>query len=256
MIQKIITHDGLFHADEVFACALLQCVFGEIPIVRTRDLTIDDMNDPTIWVVDVAQVYNPELGLFDHHQDGRLESSNMLVLIALKGFDYIDMSLYLALRGAFQSISNIDCGGYEGYNGFQVNSLIKSLNSLPETKDDKDKNFLTAVSIAKLYITAKMLDCSREEESRDDFEAGDEPTMGVRVCEKFPLFWKSYNECVFLVAPNKSGKWCVHSIDNKKYPMEATGKEEYFHPQKMQGVYSCKEDAVESALAQAVNTFS
>lgn len=244
-IKKILTHNGQFHADEVFACALIQCVFGEhIPIVRTRDITIDDMNDPETWIVDMGGVHNPELGLFDHHHDRILSASNCLVLEHLHYQKIIHDDLFWKLYDNFRNISNIDCNGYEGFDGFQVNSLIKSFNSL-------ENGFDIALDVAKSYIKAKMIDCVVAEQSRQIFDSGERLSEGVRICDKFPVFWKSYEECEFLVAPDQNAKWCLHSRDSREFPILSTGEEEFIHNQKFIAVYPSMEKAMDSGRYQS-----
>lgn len=245
MISKIITHSGQFHADEIFACALLQILFGEIPIERTRDISVEDMDDPSVWIIDVGQTYNPKLGLFDHHHDSELESSNMLVLDYLLEIGKIEESLHKRLYNAFKSISHIDRNGYADMNGFQMNTFIKSLNSIPY-------GFGAALNVAKLFIKAKMIDCFVEEESRSYFDSGEMIHDRIKVCESFPVFWKSYDECDFLVAPDQLGKWCLHSKDSEKFPILPTGKEKFLHTAKFLAVYESKDDAVEAGARQAV----
>lgn len=67
--KKIVTHSGSFHADDVFACAVLKLYFTRknkgIKIIRSRDQKDIDKAD---IVVDVGGKYDPELGYFDHHQ--------------------------------------------------------------------------------------------------------------------------------------------------------------------------------------------
>ena len=58
----IQTHDGTFHADEVFACAILTLIHPEAEIVRTRDTIEAD------YVVDVGGKYDESTGRYDHHQ--------------------------------------------------------------------------------------------------------------------------------------------------------------------------------------------
>ena len=65
-ISLILTHPGGAHKDEVLACALLAAVH-RVPIVR-REPTADDLNDPSIAVVDVGGEHAPERSNFDHHQ--------------------------------------------------------------------------------------------------------------------------------------------------------------------------------------------
>lgn len=68
---RIVTHSGGFHADDVFATALLKTVSEKegkrVEVVRSRDKEIW----PTgTYVVDVGGVYDEALGRFDHHQEG------------------------------------------------------------------------------------------------------------------------------------------------------------------------------------------
>ena len=66
--KKIITHDGSFHADDLFATAVLSILNkGKVKIIRTRDEKIIAKGD---YVYDVGGIYNPELNRFDHHQKG------------------------------------------------------------------------------------------------------------------------------------------------------------------------------------------
>ena len=69
--KKLITHDGSFHADDLFACATL-CILLEkkgetFEIIRTRDSEIINNGD---YVFDVGGIYNEENNRFDHHQKG------------------------------------------------------------------------------------------------------------------------------------------------------------------------------------------
>ncbi len=65
----IVTHDGGFHADEVFAVAALQLQLKgkEVAVIRTRDGEVLEKAD---FVVDVGGVYDSERNRFDHHQIG------------------------------------------------------------------------------------------------------------------------------------------------------------------------------------------
>jgi uncharacterized UPF0160 family protein len=61
----IATHDGSFHADEVFAIAALGLLGERIEVLRTRDREVLAGADVR---VDVGFRYDPETGDFDHHQ--------------------------------------------------------------------------------------------------------------------------------------------------------------------------------------------
>ena len=66
-MKKLVTHSGKFHADDVFATAVLKKVFGEVEVVRSRDAEVIAAGD---IVYDVGREYNPETKRFDHHQQG------------------------------------------------------------------------------------------------------------------------------------------------------------------------------------------
>lgn len=68
--KKIVaTHNGTFHADDLFACAALSLWHAKrgevIKIVRTRDMRTIEAAD---IVVDVGGLYDPNTNRYDHHQ--------------------------------------------------------------------------------------------------------------------------------------------------------------------------------------------
>lgn len=69
--KKIVTHSGSFHADDLFACAVLAYYHEQKRIkytfIRTRDEDVINSGD---IVVDVGAVYNPDTERYDHHQIG------------------------------------------------------------------------------------------------------------------------------------------------------------------------------------------
>jgi uncharacterized UPF0160 family protein len=73
-IDRIVTHDGVFYADSVFATALLKYfMYPDIEIVRTRDSVIIDsviiataMDSRTTLLIGVGGIYDPKRLAFDH----------------------------------------------------------------------------------------------------------------------------------------------------------------------------------------------
>jgi uncharacterized UPF0160 family protein len=63
----IATHSGKFHADDVWAVAVLDIVFPGCQLVRTRDPARIEAAD---FAVDVGGIWDPQSGRFDHHQKG------------------------------------------------------------------------------------------------------------------------------------------------------------------------------------------
>ncbi len=86
MSYRIITHDGKAHMDELTASAFLVLALGEQPeeilridsreagrMVRENEIGEND------WVLDCGMVHDPGRRLFDHHQDGEIPSTVVLV---------------------------------------------------------------------------------------------------------------------------------------------------------------------------------
>ncbi len=69
-LHTLITHSETFHCDEVMATAMLQYLYPNIKVIRTRDQSVLDMakKDPHVCLIDVGQVYDPAKLCFDHHQ--------------------------------------------------------------------------------------------------------------------------------------------------------------------------------------------
>ncbi len=65
--MRIATHDGSFHADDVFAVATLRMVTPDAEVVRSRDKEVIAAADVR---VDIGLRDDPETGDFDHHQKG------------------------------------------------------------------------------------------------------------------------------------------------------------------------------------------
>ncbi len=69
--KKLITHNGSFHADDIFAAAALSTMLekkGEdFEIIRTRNPEIVGKGD---YIFDVGGIYDQEKNKFDHHQVG------------------------------------------------------------------------------------------------------------------------------------------------------------------------------------------
>ncbi len=67
----LVTHNGSFHADDIFAAAALSLYLEgkreDFEIIRTRDPETIEKGD---YVFDIGGIYDPEKNRFDHHQKG------------------------------------------------------------------------------------------------------------------------------------------------------------------------------------------
>ncbi len=66
-MKKIAVHGRDFHADDVFAVAILKLIYPKVKVIRTRD---EDKLKEADARIDVGNVYNPNTNDFDHHQKG------------------------------------------------------------------------------------------------------------------------------------------------------------------------------------------
>ncbi|MCS4089887.1 MYG1 family protein [Rhizobium sp. BK176] len=69
-IQRLITHSGSFHADDVLATVVLSKLFPEASVLRTRDPSVLTATTASDIVYDVGFEYDAERGRYDHHQPG------------------------------------------------------------------------------------------------------------------------------------------------------------------------------------------
>lgn len=63
---EILTHPGSSHKDEFLACCLL--LAGNNAPISRREPTQQDLDTPSLAVVDVGGEHDPKRGNFDHHQ--------------------------------------------------------------------------------------------------------------------------------------------------------------------------------------------
>jgi uncharacterized UPF0160 family protein len=241
--KKIITHNGIFHADEIFAIGLLLCTVLEkeddYVIERTRNIAATDYTDDNVWIIDVGGVYDPAKKLFDHHHDATLPASCILVLDHLLNTGEISAELHTELYKSFKTVSDIDTGGFEQFNGFQVNSLIKSFNCIGE------EGFNISLDVCMCYIDSCIDSVKQSEESLDIWNTAVKLGEHIRICRRFPIHWKRYSDARYIVYP-LDGKWNVLTINSQLYPLVAIGKEVFIHASKFLAVYEKYEDAVDS----------
>ena len=139
------THAGKFHADDVFATALLQIIRPDIRI--TRGFVVPDDFD--------GIVYDIGFGMFDHHQEPREYRANGIPYAA---FGLLWRVLGPGLVGERQArlidenfIQPLDLNDNTG----EQNSLCDAIgffNPVWDSKEDQDTCFFKAVAVAKQIL--------------------------------------------------------------------------------------------------------
>lgn len=192
--RSLGVHDGVFHADEVTAAALL-FVFGLIDrdkIIRTR---ASEKLATCEFVCDVGGIYDPKQKLFDHHQ------------VEYKG-DYSSAGMVLRYLADEKIIT------HEEYNFFN-NSLIKGVDA-----HDNGKAVQEPGVCSFSHVIANFTPLSHDANSQEiyqDFMAAFDFTVGhlQRLKNRF-----QYNVGCREVVAEAMGKYRVCLIFNKSIPWQ------------------------------------
>lgn len=164
-MQKVVTHSGNYHPDDVFAIATLQLSLGKenIEVVRSREQAVIDSAD---WVVDVGGIYDVEKKRFDHHQLASPVRENNIPYAA---FGLVWKELGESLSGSKEVATYIDeklvqpvDAGDNGHSlytlhdhsvrPFELFTIINSFKPVWGSEENFDSSFLEAVDFARELI--------------------------------------------------------------------------------------------------------
>lgn len=255
---KVITHDGIFHADEVFAIALLKRKMN-VEIIRTRNVEIIEkaINDKNVFVIDCGGEYNPHMRNFDHHQDISLPASNALIAYDLEDYFGHDVMAKL-MKKLFCGISDYDTNKndiHSQFNAFNkgkglttVSNIINSFNRNPMDKDLQDLQFSKAVDFASEILNGYFYQIEQEIKAESIYNSKEVINDTVAIFNEFCPIWKEKDEFIFAIQPNPQG-WALMTKDSSKYPLpDISHKDLIFqHKGKFIAVFKTKEAAIECA---------
>jgi uncharacterized UPF0160 family protein len=239
----IVTHTGIFHADEVFACATLQLLYSEeipVTVIRSRD--------PVDWIgadylVDVGGEYDALNGKFDHHQpgfnscreDGTLYSSFGLVWLA-HGWQVVSYLLYDCMQKLKIYDSNLEFDVVDKVDNFvksidwqdqgqlnivarnsshselicevaTIQSIISSFNPIPLVGYDLDDDaFKLAVGTAGIVLTRLILKKASEILAKPYIEARISKHSPFLYLEEFCTWYdvvKDHPHITHVIFPNQ-----------------------------------------------------
>ena len=224
--KVIVTHNGNFHADDVFSIAALKSVFPSFTLIRTRDSeTIAKAN----VVIDVGGEYDPDAGKFDHHQRGGagerengIPYSSFGLIWKKYGVEICQGNQELAnsIDGSLVStIDAIDCGHVEGVSqGISLSQTISMFNPTWQEESNYDECFDEAVDFASRVLTrfiaaanggisAKAIVAKAVDEAADP---------RVIVLQKYTPWKKTVHalsdEALFVIYPSHSGQWMIQTV--------------------------------------------
>lgn len=222
----VVTHNGNFHADDVFSIAVLKHVYPSFNLVRTRDKALMDSAD---IVIDVGGQYDPDTGRFDHHQRGGagerengIPYSSFGLVWQKYGLALCDNNQAIADRvdaGLVSTIDAIDCGHVEGVQqGISLSQTISMYNPTWEESPEFDKCFDEAVEFASRMLTRFIASASGSVNAKaivtKAIESAEDPR--VIVLEKYTPWKKTVHilssEALYMVYPSHSGQWILQTV--------------------------------------------
>ncbi|PCI58340.1 MAG: metal-dependent hydrolase [Gammaproteobacteria bacterium] len=241
----IATHNGNFHADDVFSVAALKCIFSSFNLIRTRNLALISKAD---IVIDVGGEYNADSGRFDHHQRGGAgERENG---IPYSSFGLIWQKYGLAICQDNQEVANavdtglvsiidaIDCGHVEGVSqGISLSQTISMFNPTWQEDSNFDRCFDEAVDFASRVLTRFIASANGGISAKDIVAKAIDNAKDPRVIvlEKYTPWKRTVHalseEALYMIYPSNSGQWRIQTVpvepgsfeDRKSLPKQWAG---------------------------------
>ncbi len=233
--KKLITHNGSFHADDIFACATLSLMLEknneEFQIIRTRDEEIIKTGD---YVFDVGGVYDADKNRFDHHQvDFKEKRDNDILYSSIglvwkkfgkklcddqKAVDIIDKKLIAPIDAGDNGINLFGDNKYETLPYLIQNVFYAMRPTWKEDDLDTDEMFLKSVNIAKMVLSREIIqaqDVLSAEESVISIYNKAEDKRIIVLDKNYPVEYvlNNFTEPLFVVYPKKTdNSWAVKTV--------------------------------------------
>lgn len=230
MTIAVGTHDGAFHADEVFAIATLRLAVGDLVVRRTRG---EDALAGCDLVVDVGRVHDPEAGRFDHHQRGGAGARDTtgvgyaafgLVWKHL-GASVCDDDVTVAFRvdeRLVQPVDADDLGGAQpngsgGSDSYSISRAITALNP-PWDLEADESAFDGAVELAERILRAEIRAAQAERRAKAHVLRAIRTAADPRIVELErwmpwqPTILAEAPEALFVLHRGPSGDWRAQAV--------------------------------------------
>jgi uncharacterized UPF0160 family protein len=230
------THDGRFHADEIFALAVLNLFYPDLEIVRSRDENVYKNAD---IIVDVGHIYDPENLIFDHHQ-------RSFTLKRKSGIPYASFGLVWKhygelLCGSSEASEHIDSlivqaidaedNGIDIYEtkiegvGFHtLSDIIESFVPRHIADDDKVQigfdralNFAISYMIKQIKLAKELFEVALPN-IRNAIKVAEDPR--ILTFKKFDKTWLNFisresEKALFVIFPTHRNTWAIRSVPKK-----------------------------------------
>jgi uncharacterized UPF0160 family protein len=235
--MKVATHDGSFHADDVFAVAALRRLDPGLEIVRSRDR---DVIAAAGLRVDIGLRDDPDTGDFDHHQRGGAGARD-------NGIPYASFGLVWRRHGAeltggderaaadvdarlVQGVDAIDTGFtlatpvIEGVRPADVSDLVDQFNpAWDEDASDADRHerFERAVAFAGEILDRQIAAALAGARARGLVEDAVRTAADPRVVElDRSMPWHqtvvaAAPEALYVIYPKKPDDWRMQAVPRR-----------------------------------------
>lgn len=224
--KTIVTHNGNFHADDVFSVALFKRILPSFTLIRTRDPELIKSAD---IVLDVGLEHDPERDRFDHHQRGGAgERENG---IPYSSFGLIWQKYGLQACGGSQEVADgvdaglvstidaIDCGHVEGVQeGISLSHAIGMFNPTWQEDTHFDDAFNEAVEFAS-RVLARFIAAASGGISAKAIVAkaiSDAADPRVIVLNQYTPWKRTVRtlseEALYVIYPSQTGEWRIQTV--------------------------------------------
>lgn len=234
-MKRMAVHNGIFHADDVFGVALMQSIYNDLEIIRTRD---EELLKACDIVSDVGN------GKYDHHHVDKIRRENGIPYCGFGllwrdfGISYInakfpDLSNLKEQQEVAEKVDTILIQQIDAQdNGVDVMTSQVPIMTLCDIiytfiptgagEDEIEKGFFEAVEFAKkiLYKTTKKFVDSYENYRmiKNELKKQNVQQSHILVLEK-SVPWKDTileldrNENVlYVVYQDVTGLWCTQTV--------------------------------------------
>jgi len=232
---KLVTHNGSFHADDIFATAALSILFERkgqpFEVTRSRDMEVIQKAD---YVYDVGGIYDEATNRFDHHQKGGAGRNEYNIeyssfgLVWKKFGEEICESKEVAEIINKKLVSPVDAhdNGMDlvdnKYEVAPYNIQYFFYSMVPTWREEEegisfDENFMQSVNIAKKILLREIVQAKDLVFAENSIKKIYEDTKDKRVLvfdKNYPSaeILHTFPETLFVIYPRIDSSWGVKAV--------------------------------------------
>jgi uncharacterized UPF0160 family protein len=232
--MKAVTHDGSFHADDVFAYAVLRAAVPGIALERTRDADAVARAD---LVFDVGGLFEPQTRRFDHHMRDRplRDDGTPYSSLGLLWREYGRTAVPAFLGGAEPDVVEAVWRELDGSlvveidrtdNGIGVagaghlSSVIEAFNPVWDEAGDQNEAFTAAADLAAGILARQCRQVAASERAKSMVFAASRSAEDARILvldRKLPWEAAVYDggltDALYVIYPDEAhARWYCRSV--------------------------------------------